>query len=221
MIKHRFVVRLNGQPVIDKEGNAYELFREAEGKITQQLWQAFMPGGWQNLRATPVGTKAASNINISVAWECTFNGRAPARPKHVIAAEKAAQAAKGQARREREAKWRAEAEQKVINMRERIKRQVDYAFSQGKTGTEPAAKYITCQHCDGPAAVVCLNQPVARGASVLDEDTIVGALCAAHIQHSPYSYYTRYSRNDVFKVECSKLEFFYDGVRQIAIKAKP
>jgi hypothetical protein len=135
----------------------------------------------------------------------------------VIAAEKAVRAVKSQQRQEQRAKWDAEARQRVINMRKRIQQQVDYAFSLGKKGTEPAAKFITCTNCDAPAAVVCLNEPIAHGATVLDEDTIIGAMCSAHSQHSPYGYHAR-GRYILVTVPCSKLEFFYDGVRQIAIK---
>ena len=168
-----------------------------------------------------VGDKGSAKVSaLRVDWVCTYKGRRPARPKHVIAAENARLAGKRAARQAEKDKWVAEAAQRVVNIRERIKRQVDHAFALGKHGTEPAAKYITCQHCDGPAAVVCLNQPLARGAAVLDEATIVGACCANHIQNAPYSYYTRYGRNgNVTQVPCTKLEFFYDGIRQIAIKA--
>ena len=65
---------------------------------------------------------------------------------------------------------------------------------------------------------MCLNQEPARGATVIDEDAIVGALCQPHIQSTPYSYYNRYSQKPVTKVSCTQLEFFYDGIRQIAVK---
>ena len=211
MIKHKFVVASNNQTTFSKEDAAYKAFREAEKAVSKILWS-----NWQNIYKAQVGQKGAVTVDLS--WECTWIGRAPARPKDVIAAEKAARAAKSQARQAQRDQWRAEAEQRIVNLRKRIRQQVDHAFALGKHGTEPAAKYITCQHCDGPAAVVCLNQPIARGASVLDEDTIVGALCAAHIQYTPYNYYNRGRSGDVVKIPCAKLEFFYDGVRQIAIK---
>jgi hypothetical protein len=176
-------------------------------------------GDRQKLCEAKVGDSGISTLaSLSVTWECTLSGRAPARPKNVIAAERAAQAAKRQKKTEQNEKYRADADQRTINLRNRIKTQVDHAFTTGKSGTEPASKYITCQHCDAPAAVLCLNQPLARGASVLDEDTIVGALCIPHIKHGVYGYQSSHSAADVVGVPCSKLEFFYDGVRQIAIK---
>jgi hypothetical protein len=203
VIKHKFEVKVNNKVVFTKDGESYPAFREAQKKLDYELYQLC---GWQPLRAATVGKKGS--VDVSISWECTMNGRAPARPKHVIAAEKAARAAKSQARREQRDKWETEAQERIVNLRKRIKSQVDHAFTIGKSGTEPASKYITCQHCDAPAALVCLSQMPTRGASVLDEDTIVGALCFNHSQYN----------GNQSKIPCSKLEFFYDGIRQIAIK---
>jgi hypothetical protein len=205
VIKHKFELKADG----GKSGNlvieatSYVAFREIQKKVEMLLWQAL---DWQKVRVAKVGD--GGSINLSVSWNCTMSGRAPARPKDVIAAEKAARAAKSQARREERERWKKEAAQRVLNLRQRIKHEVDHAFAVGKSGTEPASKYITCEHCHAPAAYLCLNRAITRGAAVLDEDTIVGALCAAHGQH----------HGNLVVVPCSKLEFFYDGIRQIAIK---
>jgi hypothetical protein len=213
MIKFRAKATIGNKTVFEKEGKFYSAVFDAEKELRNHLYQLV----WGRNRTNPIeGVKGEVTMHIS--WECTMNRRAHKRAPDVIAAEEAARAAKSQEKREREAKLQAEANQRTLNLQKRIKQQVDHAFALGKHGTEPAAKYITCQHCDAPAAVVCLNQPIARGASVLDEDTIVGALCTPHIQATPYSYYSRRTSSNVVKVPCSRLEFFYDGVRQIAMK---
>src|SRR5215831_1065783 len=103
MIKHKVTLLVNNKPVFSKEGESYPTFNEMQAMLHQQIWQASMPGGgWQGIHQTPAGAKGSATFNISVSWECTFNGRAPRRPKDVIAKEKAEQAARGQARRERE-----------------------------------------------------------------------------------------------------------------------
>jgi len=215
MIKHKFEVKVNHKIIFQNEDHTYSAFREVEKELSKILWSHWR----QRLGAAKtVGQKGSLELG-TLSWECTWNGRAPRRPKDVIAAEKAARAAKAQARKEHHAKYQAEADERTVHLRQRIKHQVDHAFGLGKHGTESAAKYITCQHCDGPAAVVCLSQPLARGAAVLDEDTIVGALCQQHIQYQPWGYYSRYSGKTATKVPCSDLEFFYDGIRQIAIKS--
>jgi len=137
-----------------------------------------------------------------------MNGRAPRRAPNVIAAEKAASAANGLKRRQQREQWEKERQQRIVHLRQRIRHQVDHAFAIGKSGTEPASKYITCEHCDAPAAWLVLSRAITKGACVLDEDTIVGALCAGHGNYNGNSQ----------KVPCARLEFFYDGVRQIAIK---
>ena len=223
MRKHKFKIEVNGKTAFQKEGETLDVYGEARGKMMNELSKAL--GGWQKLKTETPGQ--GGSVNITVSWENTFNKRAPARPKDVIASEKAAKAAEAQAQAEKfaeaQASWEKDVEVRVTNTRNRIKSQIDHAFALGKHGTEPASTFITCMHCDAPAAVVCLNQPLTPGAAVLDEDTIVGALCAQHIKHAVYGYgyyrrLSRYTDSNVTKVKCSKLEFFYDGVRSIAVK---
>jgi hypothetical protein len=205
MIKHKFQVTVNNKVIFSTEDTTYTAFREVQKEMDKILWSQWRQGiGAAN---SVVGQKGSVDMGV-VSWECTMNGRAPRRPPHIIAAEKAARAAKGQQRKERREQWKREAAERVVHLRNRIKHQVDHAFATGKSGTEPASKYITCQHCDGPAALVCLSRLPTKGASVLDEDTIVGALCSNH---------SNYNGNQP-KIPCAKLEFFYDGIRQIAIK---
>ena len=208
IIKHRVEVKADDKLVFAKEDE-------------RALWDAFWDAStavrnlFETSRTDNVGQKNSKSLNITVSCECTMNQiekRKPNRPKDVIAAEKAQRAANAQARKEHKAEQEKQARERIINIRKRIKHQVDHAFATDKSGTEPASKYITCQHCDAPAALLHLNLAPPRGAAVLDEDTIVGAVCAEH------SNAWGYGGGNVEKIPCAKLEFFYDGVRQIAIK---
>lgn len=204
IIKHRVEVTADNKVVFAKED---------EGALWDALWNASTAVRtlFETSRTDNVGQKNSKSLNITVSCECTMNQiekRRPNRPKDVIAAEKARKAAEAQARNEQRAELEKEAQQRVVNLRKRIKHQVDHAFATGKSGTEPASKYITCQHCDAPAVLLHLNQKLSPGAAVLDEDTIIGAVCDTHSNWG----------GNVEKIPCAKLEFFYDGIRQIAIK---
>ncbi len=203
MIKHKFTVTVNNKPVFTKDGQSYPTFREAQRKLDYELYRFC---GWQSLHTATVGQKGSANVKLS--WECTWNGRAPKRAPDVIAAEKTRRAAKRQKKQLQQAEWKKEQQLRIVNLRQRIKNQVDHAFRTGKSGTEPASKYITCQECDAPAAFLHLSQKLPPGAAVLDEDTITGAVCTTH---------SNWGGGNV-KIPCTKLEFFYDGIRQIAIK---
>ncbi len=205
MRKHKFEVKVNNKVVFQKEDQTWTAYGEAKDKMMSELYQAL--GGWQKLNAATPGQ--GGSVNITVSWESTFNRRAPARPKHVIAAEKATRAAKVKEKKDREAEWKKEQEAEIVRLRQRIRHQVDHAFALGKTGTEPAAKYITCEDCNAPAAFLSLCSPLARGVAVVDEDTIVGAVCSKH---------SKWANPNQHRIPCSRLEFFYDGIRQIAVK---
>ncbi len=203
MRKHNFVVTIDNKEVFSKEGETYPIYKEARQTIESELWQVLHKQYGAN-----VGDK--DSIRISMSVMCTMNGRAPRRPADVIAAEKQRCEDKRQARQAREdahEKGRALA---ILRTRKRIQHQVDHAFALGKRGTEPAAKYITCE-CNAPADYVLLNHALTRGVTVLDEDLIDGAVCEEHK--------LGYGGRSKDKVPCSRLEFFYDGVRQIAIKS--
>jgi hypothetical protein len=230
MIKFKAKTTINGKTVFDEENDSpiSLAIYNAEREICNQLQLGIRPDqntpegsknevvlhlSWErtvnsNTKVIP-GSKGEAVVHLS--WECTMNRRAPARPKDVIAAEKAARAARRQEQAEWAGKREAERVKRLAQLRQRIQHQVDHAFSQGKHGTEPAAKYITCQHCDAPAAFLSLSAMPPRGVAVLDEDLIVGAQCSEH----NFNYHGQQQA----KIPCSRLEFFYDGVRQIAIKS--
>jgi hypothetical protein len=156
-------------------------------------------------------------VGINATVQCLLNRRAPRRPPEVIAQEKAARLVRAQKLALEAKAQQAQVEIRRKHARQRITNQIDHAFaSSARTGADPVAKYVTCMYCDAPAAVLHLNLSIPPGAAVLDESTIIGATCSTH--DSPYM------RNSVAEViPCARLEFFYEGIRQIAIKsgAKP
>jgi hypothetical protein len=201
MRKHRFKVTVNNKSIFSQEGISYPTVNAAQKALERYIWQL-----WHTKTPFVEGQKGL--INASISWECTMNRRAPKRAAAVIAAEQAARAIKSQKYQANHAKYEKERQVREKNIQTRIKHQVDHAFAVGKSGTEPASKYITCQHCEGPAANLLLSQKILPGVCVIDEDTITGATCSEH----------DFGSKGVVKIPCSKLEFFYDGVRQIAIK---
>ena len=204
MIKHKFTLMANGKSVLTKEDISYRAFLDSRKELDRFIWSQV----WPHIDKHKASVGRKGSINLSLSWECTMNGRAPRRAPDVIAAEKARRAAKAKAQNEQKAKWDKERQLQILNVRQRIKNQVDHAFITGKSGTEPASKYITCEHCSAPAEFLLLNQKPSPGAAVLDEETIVGAICATH----------NWRNGNDMKIPCAKLEFFYDGIRQIAIK---
>jgi len=165
------------------------------------------------------GQSASVGVNVNV--ECLLNRPKPRRPRRapeVIAQEKQARLAAAQKRAKEAAEYaqqrKAQADLRLKHVREQITHQIDHAFASGaRTGTAPVAKFITCTHCAAPAAFLHLNLPIPTGAAVLDESTIVDAVCADHN-------YLSYRSTMAEVIPCAQLEFFYDGIRQIAIKTQ-
>jgi hypothetical protein len=161
------------------------------------------------------GQSASVGVNVKV--ECLVNRlkpRCPRRPHEVIVQEKEARrlrvAAQAQERAQWEERWKADQEMREKSKRKRITAQIDHAFLSGKhSGSGPVEKFLTCSNCDSPAAVLLLSRPIPAGATVLDESTILDAFCSEH---------ERFGTGD--KVPCADLEFLYEGIRQVAIKAR-
>lgn len=168
------------------------------------------------------GEVAETKFTLVMECACTENHRAQPRPKDVIAAERAAQLAASLAwtqKWEEQQKKRDEETAKRLQLkRQRITHQIDYAFKTGhEVGSEPVAKYITC-HCDAPADFIYVNVPLAPGAAVLDETTITEAVCDRHNYAAKNPMYHQGAPVEI--IPCSRLEFFYTGIRTISIKDK-
>jgi hypothetical protein len=101
--------------------------------------------------------------------------------------------------------WAKEREAKaVVRSRARIMNQIELAFV--KNGRD-AVQFVTCDTCDALATLLKIPH-LTPGAVVIDPEQILGAACEFH---NPYKGSTT--------IECNRLEFFYEGIRQIAIKA--
>jgi hypothetical protein len=105
---------------------------------------------------------------------------------------------------ERREQWAKEQAQKRMTLnRARIVNQIDHAFV--KEG-QNAAPFITCDSCSALAAALILTHE-AEGTTIAF-DQIAGARCGDHFN-------PQYNKEPF--VECAKLEFFFDGVKQIYI----
>ena len=100
-----------------------------------------------------------------------------------------------------------EEEKELVLRRARIMNQVELAFV--KKGKE-AMQFITCDQCDAPATILALTH-LNPGSSIIDPEQITGAVCSDH-DHAVWKPFKTHGRS-----ECSRLEFFYDGLRQIYI----
>jgi hypothetical protein len=98
-------------------------------------------------------------------------------------------------------------EKALVLRRKRIMNQIELAFE--KKGKD-AVKFVTCDECDAPAKVLGLTHENPGGA-VISPEQVTGALCESHNN----KYYWPYKTAAV--IDCSVLEFFYDGLKQIYI----
>jgi hypothetical protein len=167
------------------------------------------------------GDFTSFSANISIVQTCLVNHRAAARPHDVVQKERedrlAAALKERQEYEERKRKGREDVLAAQALLRQRVRNQIDLAFKTGVSGSEPAAKYITCDYynCNAQAAVLVLSRPIQKGATALDEDTIIGVRCELHKPSNTGVYRVAFNAADA--VECSRLEFWYDGVRKITI----
>ena len=93
----------------------------------------------------------------------------------------------------------------LILRRNRIMNQIELAFV--KNGKD-AVNFVTCDECDALAKFLGLAYENA-GSMVINSEQITGAMCEQHDYHKPFK--------TTAKIECSILEFFYDGLKQIYI----
>jgi hypothetical protein len=109
------------------------------------------------------------------------------------------------------AKYQKEqAEQALVLRQNRIMNQIELAFE--KKGKH-AVLFVTCDQCEAPATLLGLTHE-NPGSAVIAAEQITGAMCASHNNN----YYRPFKTTVV--IECSRLEFFYDGLKQIYVKKK-
>jgi len=100
-------------------------------------------------------------------------------------------------------------EKELIQRRQRIMNQIELAFV--KEGKE-AVNFVTCDKCDAKAKLLGL-QFENPGSSVIVPEQITGAWCEEHDNKYKRPFKTKAA------IACGRLEFFYDGLRQIYVKA--
>jgi hypothetical protein len=204
--RYNVTVKVNNAVVSQEKDLPRWLARATNNAISDSVYKAIRKDD------TSLKLGECGSVTIEVSWMLARQTREwSAATKAKVLANNAAKRAQQQAKWQKEHEERQKKETALLQAR--VKAQVDHAFALGKTGTEPAAKFITC-HCNAPAAILGLSQPLA-GAAVIDENTIVGALCA---EHAPKQGYYNPTSNWAETIPCDRLEFFFDGVRAIAVK---
>jgi hypothetical protein len=150
--------------------------------------------------------EASKQVQVSLTVE-----NLGAVPRHKYTAEERAQKiakrdAERKAREEAEERRKEEQRRRVIAVRQRIVNQIELAFEKKmKTATE----FVTCEHCNEKATQIIV-QRTPEGSAVPFED-IVSARCADHAK-----WFHRLCKGDPF-VDCDRVEFFYDGLRQLHV----
>ena len=162
-------------------------------------------------------------LDVRVVLKCEMNRRAARRPKDVIAAEKAAEKVKKDARDEQKRQQEEFAAQMRKAKRRRIMQQIDHAFQTGhESGSRSLwRKYITCDTCSSPADFIYVEHAAScsRCRRVRRRKHDYGTRCVQCTTSFAHQFQRQYYYKHVAQaVPCSRLEFFYTGIRQIAIK---
>lgn len=108
-------------------------------------------------------------------------------------------------------------EKQLVQRRQRIVNQIELAFVKKSQG---AVDFITCDKCDAIATHLGLAYE-NPGSQVVDPDQITGAWCKEHEWRAVGG--RMWALTAPFKttaaVACETLEFFFDGLRQLCVKA--
>lgn len=154
------------------------------------------------------GSKART-VSTAISMSIVCLGEVPRRKytKEERVQRRKAREAERQARAAEKEAWRKEqAEQQRIRIaayRQQIVNQIELAYEKK---LKDALHYLTCEHCAAKAAWIIVDRPPEGTA--IQFDSITGALCANH-------YHPQYDKRPV--VHCTKVEFFYDGLRHLHI----
>jgi hypothetical protein len=147
-----------------------------------------------------IPTPATIGVTYKLIVEVTYLG------DHQYKQPYAKRLAVQQKNEEKAKKREADRQEKLLVLRrDRIMNQIELAFA--KNGKD-AVKFVTCDECDAPAKVLTLTHENS-GSTTIDPDQITGALCDEHRGYRPFK--------TAAIIECSFLEFFYDGVKQIYV----
>lgn len=191
------------------------VLRDSQGREYRSRWH---PDGiqesadlhsWGAYLHVPVGKKVGViekfTVTVEYLGEKQYKQTYDQRVKAMASAERRRE--KWQKQHEREELERKEKE--LIQRRKRIMNQIELAFV--KKGKD-AVNFVTCDKCDGMAKFLGLAYE-NPGSTVIDPDQITGAWCEEHDNQYALPFKTKAA------IACNLLEFFYDGLRQIYVKA--
>jgi hypothetical protein len=161
---------------------------------------------WVNGLSVPtkIGEKATYIVTVEYLGECqykqTFEQRTKAFDRN----------------QERTKKWKEEQaklelerqEKQLVQRRCRITNQIELAFVKQ---VATAVNFITCDKCHATATFLGLAYE-NPGSDVIDPDQITGAWCQEHDNKYQRPFKTKAA------IACERLEFFYDGLRQLYVK---
>jgi len=152
-----------------------------------------------------IGRVQTFTVTVEYLGEKQYKQTYQQRVKALASSEKRRE--KFQKQREKEELERQEKE--LLQRRKRIMNQIELAFV--KNGKE-AVNFVTCDKCDANAKFLGLafENP---GSSVIVPEQITGAWCEEHDNKYARPFKTKTA------IACERLEFFYDGLRQIDVKA--
>lgn len=204
-IKHRVKVEVTDDKYVYKSsrfGNANNIHEFTEGGYDDGTV-------WITLKVPKkraVGQTKTYTVTVEYLGPKEYKQTYQQRVKALAASQKRSE--KWQKERERQELERQERE--LNQRRQRIVNQIELAFVKKVQG---AVDFITCDQCSAAAKFLGLvyENP---GSQVIDTDQISGAWCKDH-------YDPKYSKpfKTATAIACDRLEFFYDGLRQICVKA--
>jgi hypothetical protein len=188
---------------------------DSKGRVVQNQWftaiQEFYDygGSREVYLRLPVGTiiGKTEEFTVSVGYlgEKQYKQTYQQRVKALTSSEK---------RREKwekeQARLKSEKQEKQLaQRRKRIMNQIELAFV--KKGKD-AVNFVTCDQCDAMATHLGLAYETP-GSQVIAPEQITGAWCAEHDNQYQRPFKTKAA------IACERLEFFYDGLRQLSVKA--
>lgn len=189
---------------------------DSQGRVYQQPYQQ---GNIQEFTETygrdvfmrlPVGKKVGETVTYTI--KVTYLGERQYKTPYAQRVKALASADKRneRLRKEHERQELERQQKELVQRRNRIMNQVELAFvKQGKD----AVNFVTCDKCDAMATHLGLAYE-NPGSQVIDPDQITGAWCAEHDNKHMRPFKTTAA------IACDRLEFFYDGLRQIYVKTQ-
>jgi hypothetical protein len=198
------------------------MVKDSKGQIVNAFWsqkpngEVEIDGGGYSAGKIylhlPVRMSVGPTENFTISVE--YLGEKKYKTSYAARAKALAKAEKYREERDKEMKrLQLERDEKeLLQRRKRIVNQIELAFVK-KDG---AVDFITCDECDASATHLGLTHE-NPGSQIIDPDQITAAWCEQH-GDPKNSAYVRVRFKTTASIACSRLEFFYDGLRQIYVK---